>query len=102
MIAAITSSHSSFFFVQREQQVIWKVDTTGDAEAWIQESHELAKSFAYSPEIIAAVEQPGELQKINLPAEYLKGAGAHARERIVAAGVRLAALISAGNQGVPK
>jgi len=57
------------------------------------ESHEPAKSFAYSPQIIEAVRQPGELQKINLPGEYLSAAGEHARRRIIAAGLRLAALL---------
>jgi hypothetical protein len=77
----------------RERSELWKVDTECNVEAWIQESHELAKSFAYSPQIIEAVKQPGDLQKINLPREYLSAAGEHARRRIVAAGLRLAALL---------
>jgi len=69
-----------------------KVD--GDVEDWIAESHELAKSFAYSPEIIAAVHTDGELQPINLSKEYLTSAGSRARQRIVAAGLRAGALIN--------
>jgi hypothetical protein len=78
----------------REQQVIWKVDTAGGVEDWIQESHELAKAFAYSPEIIAAIERQEELERINLPQEYLEAAGQHARRRIIAAGLRLGAILS--------
>ena len=79
----------------REQQEIWKIDVACGVEVWIQESHELAKSFAYSPEIIEAVSRGGELEKINLPSEYLEAAGEHARMRIVAAGTRLAAVLDA-------
>ena len=73
----------------RAKQLLWKVDTGGMVEDWIQEGHELAKSFTYSPLIIEATEQPGELQRINLPEGYLKEAGEHARARVVAAGLRL-------------
>ncbi len=59
--------------------------SNGDVEDWIAESHELAKSFAYAPEIIAAVQTDGELQPINLPKQYLTSAGSRARQRIVAA-----------------
>jgi hypothetical protein len=73
----------------RARPALWKVDAAGRVESWIAESHELAKSFAYSPVIIEAVSQPGELQKINLPREYLEQAGERARQRVVAAGLRL-------------
>jgi hypothetical protein len=76
-----------------DQQTIWKVDTECGVEDWIQESHNLAKSFAYSPEIIAATEKEGELERINLPQEYLTQAGMHAQARVVSAGLRLAALL---------
>jgi hypothetical protein len=84
--------------VQREvaeleqRPALWKLDTKCGVEAWIQESHELAKTFAYDPIILKAVEQPGELRPINLPEPYLKAAGEKARQRIVAAGLRLASL----------
>ena len=71
---------------------LWKVDTTGDVESWIQESHELAK-FAYCPEIVEAVPQAGELAKIQLPVTYLKEAGEQAQRRIVAGGLRLGVLL---------
>ena len=73
----------------------WNVDTTTDIADWIAESHELAKTFAYDPVILEAVRQPGELQTIDLPEEYLKAAGEHAQRRVIAAGVRLAALLGA-------
>jgi hypothetical protein len=73
------------------------IDTKSDVAAWIAESHELAKSFAYSPEILAAVGRPGELKPINLPESYLKAAGDHARTRIIAVGLRLANLIELGD-----
>jgi hypothetical protein len=47
----------------RERPTLWKVDLQGDVTAWIQESHELAKSFAYSLQIIEAIKKPDELQK---------------------------------------
>jgi len=72
----------------RERPMLWKVDTESGVEAWIQEGHELAKTFAYDPIILKAVQQPGELAPINLPESYLKAAGEKARHRIVAAGLR--------------
>ena len=77
------------------RSILWNVARATDVKAWIEESHELAKSFAYSPTILDAVAQPGELTKISLPPEYLRGAGEHARARIVAAGVRLATMLEA-------
>jgi hypothetical protein len=74
----------------RARPELWKVQTDGNVEAWLKESNELAKSFAYSPMIIEAVNQPGELPPINLPESYLKAAGEKARERLVTAGLRLA------------
>jgi hypothetical protein len=74
---------------------LWKVRTDGTVEDWIKESNELAKSFVYSPMIIEAVNQPGELQPINLSREYLEAAGERARQRIVEAGLRLGDLLQA-------
>lgn len=73
--------------------------TDGEIEDWIAESHDLAKSFAYAPVIIDAVGAEGELARISLPDDYLKQAGRHARERVVAAGLRAGALI--GNLKMP-
>jgi hypothetical protein len=74
---------------------LWKVDTKDDVAGWIRDSHVIAKTVVYSPEILAAVEQPGELAPINLPERYLKAAGETARARVVAAGLRLAMLLGA-------
>ena len=46
-------------------------------------------------EILTAVEPRSRLPKVNLPSEYLRGAGEHARARIAAAGVRLAVVLNA-------
>lgn len=73
----------------------WEIAATAEPAEWIAESHELAKSFAYDRTIIDAALKPGELAPINLPPAYLKAAGEHARRRVVAAGLRLAALLSA-------
>jgi len=59
----------------------------------IAESRELAESFAYSPEVLQAIAQPGEFQPVLLPESYLREAGSHAQARIVAAGLRLAQLL---------
>jgi hypothetical protein len=77
-----------------EQQTIWQVDAKASVETWIKESNELAKSFVYSPQIVEAVLRPGELEKINLPKDYLEQAGQKARARVVAAGLRLADVLT--------
>ena len=66
--------------------------------AWIGESRKLAEQVAYDPMILAAVQQPGELAPINLPKSYLTEGGRHARLRVVAAGLRLAALLEQQTQ----
>jgi hypothetical protein len=77
----------------RARPELWKKQDEGNlVEAWINESNELAKYFVYCPPIIQAVNEPGELPKINLPREYLEAAGEHARRRIVTAGLRLSKL----------
>jgi S1/P1 Nuclease len=75
---------------------LWKVDTKPDIDAWINESHGAALSVVYSPEILHAVlgATPGEkLEPISLSKDYLKTAGQVARQRMVAAGLRLGALL---------
>lgn len=74
----------------------WIVDPKSNIDQWIQESHELAKSFAYDQIILQAVRDttPGtKMQPVNLPKTYLREAGHRARKRIVAAGMRLANLL---------
>ena len=77
----------------RSRSELWEIDTTGSVDDWIAESRELAESFVYCPEVIEAVEQPGEFQPVLLSDDYLREAGDHARARIVAAGLRLGALL---------
>lgn len=79
----------------QERREWWDVDTTIDVPAWVDESYELCKSNVYSPEILTAIQHPGELAPITLPEEYLKSAGETARQRVVAAGLRLASLLNA-------
>lgn len=79
----------------RTRPELFRIEPIGDIELWVEESHELAKAYVYSPVILQATEQPGELAKINLPVEYLRGAGDHVRRRVAAAGFRLGAVIDA-------
>jgi hypothetical protein len=63
---------------------------------WAEESHALCESFVYSPDILTAVrESPPDMKltPITLPDAYMKEAGYQARRRVVAAGLRLAALL---------
>lgn len=77
----------------RARPQLFNVGSTSGVDAWILESRELAKSFAYSPEILKAVEPRGDVPPVNLSRSYLEAAGEHARQRIAAGGVRLGALI---------
>jgi len=80
----------------KEGREAWNADTKVDVKAWLAESHRLAESFAYDPVILQAVRNtPPEtkLAKINLPESYMREAGRVARQQIVAAGLRLAALL---------
>jgi hypothetical protein len=80
---------------------IW--DTVGkevDPVKWANESHELCKSVVYSEEILDAVKKTpaGEkLTPIDLPKEYYKKAGEIARQRVLAAGIRLGILLKSIN-----
>lgn len=76
----------------KERQELWQVDTAGDVPSWVKESHELAKSFVYAPEILANLGEPVLLRE-----EYLQDAGQHARARVVAAGLRLGKLLAQKN-----
>jgi len=67
-----------------------------DVRQWLSESYRLAKSFAYDDAILTVVrratpQQP--IERIELSQEYLKASGHHARERVLAAGLRLAAVL---------
>lgn len=74
----------------------WDVETSTDVAQWVGESRQLAE-FACHPAILRAVRQPGDLPAIDLPQEYLQTAGESARRRVIAAGVRLAALLNAAH-----
>jgi hypothetical protein len=80
----------------KEQPELWQVDTKLDINGWITESHDVATSSAYSPAILQAIHdtKPGEkMEPISLDEDYLKRAGQIARQRVVAAGLRLANLL---------
>jgi hypothetical protein len=72
---------------------LWNVDTSGDFKDWMLESRVLAESLTYSPEILAEVQQSQPHVPIPLSEDYLQRAGAAARARVVAAGLRLATLL---------
>jgi hypothetical protein len=67
-------------------------------ESWIQESHQLAKSFVYHKSILdevaareASPDQP--LASVDLPLQYRQDAGRLAQRRVAEAGYRLAEVI---------
>ncbi len=67
-----------------------------DLRNWVAESHELCESFVYSPEILQAVRNTPQGEKM-APAEisqsYLQSAGNLARRRVLLAGLRLGKLL---------
>lgn len=69
---------------------------TTDPKQWLSESYALAKGFVYDDAIRDVVrratpQQP--IEQIVVSDEYLKAAGGHARKRVLAAGLRLAAVL---------
>lgn len=75
------------------RQLFTEVDTHTDIDAWIVESHQIAKDFAYHQSIVDGVQQKGDIPPFNLPGTYLTDAGSIARQRVVAAGLRLAVIL---------
>jgi hypothetical protein len=72
-----------------------------DPRRWADESHAFCESVIYDPAILEAVRNTPSGEKIapiNLSPEYYKGAGELARKRIVAAGLRLGAMLKTVNQ----
>lgn len=68
-----------------------------DVRKWLVESHRLAESFTYSPAILEAVRSTpsgSKMSPVTPTTDYLKEAGHHSRERVVAAGVRLGATLN--------
>jgi hypothetical protein len=62
-----------------------------DVRKWVGESHELCMSVVCSPEILDAVRSTPagmEVERLTLPESYMRDAGAVARKRIIAAGIR--------------
>lgn len=68
-------------------------------KAWFDESHELAREYAYNEEVLAYLKQldpdvpPEDRPKLMLSEDYLKTGGLVARQRVVTAGYRLAELL---------
>jgi len=60
-------------------------------ERWPPQTSNLIRTFKPDP----SLSKPGKLEPIDLPEEYLKASGEHARQRVVAAGLRLAAILQA-------
>lgn len=72
-----------------------------DPIEWAKESHNLAEAVVYDDLILNAVRNtpPGQkMTPVELPEEYFKAAGEQARKRVVAAGVRLGALLKTADQ----
>ena len=72
-----------------------------DPRHWADESHAFCESVVYDPVILEAVRNTPSGEKIapiDLPVEYYKAAGELSRKRIVAAGVRLGAMLKSVNQ----
>jgi hypothetical protein len=73
-----------------------------DPKQWANEGHDLCEAVVYSDEILSAVRNapPGaKMTPVDLPVEYYKAAGAQARKRVVAAGVRLGELLNNLSRG---
>ena len=67
-----------------------------DEKQWLDESHELAESVAYGPEVtghLRGVVSEQEAPPLRLSETYLKDAGAAAERQVTAAGYRLGAIL---------
>jgi len=67
-------------------------------EKWVQESHDLARKFAYHESILkevaaGEVDPDKKLHSVDLPEEYRTEAGRHAQLRVAQAGYRLAEIL---------
>jgi hypothetical protein len=72
-----------------------------DLIQWAKESHGLAEAVVYNDITLRAVRNtpPGErMTPVDLPVEYYTIAGEQARKRVLAAGIRLGALLKTANQ----
>ncbi|TWU27559.1 S1/P1 nuclease [Bythopirellula polymerisocia] len=86
----------------KAQPEFWDVDTTGNISDWIEESHKLAVEFAYDDAILKAILGTEDIPPIVLPESYYKQAGEHARARVVAAGLRLGAMLGGNQEHIAK
>jgi hypothetical protein len=77
----------------KKDRELWEVDTSGRIDAWVAESHQLARTLAYTKEIGQAISRPGALQAVELPEDYTQAASRCVRARIVAAGLRLGVVL---------
>lgn len=76
-----------------------------DVRKWVDESHALCQLFLYSPAILRAVgDTPHgtKMRPLELPVAYMQKAGSIARERVVAAGMRLGVMLGAEPSAFPK
>lgn len=83
---------------------VWELSAQeADPIQWAKESHDLAEAVVYEDVILDAVRKSptGEKVKmtpVELPVEYYKDAGEQARKRVLAAGLRLGALLKTMSQ----
>jgi hypothetical protein len=75
--------------------VEWETATDEkDSRKWAEESHAVCETVVYDPAILDAVRSAGDkIEPIELPVSYYTNAGEVARERMLLAGLRLAALL---------
>jgi hypothetical protein len=86
----------------KQKTELWEVDTTFDIKRWAEESNELAINVAYSEDILKAVQSEGDIPPIELPVAYYQQAGDVAKARVVAAGLRLGALLGGERETQPE
>ena len=83
---------------------VWELSAgETDPIQWAKESHDIAFASVYDDAILDAVRKSptgpkAKMAPIALPVEYYKKAGEQARKRVLAAGLRLGALLKTVNQ----
>lgn len=75
-----------------------KAEAALDEKPWLDESHELAKTSAYAPEVLDALRMMeaagGDVEEIELSGEYLNAGGHESARRLVQAGYRMGPCLS--------
>ncbi len=79
----------------RQDESLWEVETAGTPEDWVAESHKVAQSIAYESQLLDQIGDASGQEPFSLSEEYYPQSGKIARQRVVAAGLRLAALLGA-------